>query len=67
MGIAQDLLQQAGHLATYEENPTQASLRRAVLTAYYALFHLLVQDATLRWQGSPEARSGLERVLTTGQ
>jgi hypothetical protein len=35
MGLAQDLLQQAGHLATYEgRNPSQASLGRAVSTAY---------------------------------
>jgi hypothetical protein len=44
MGIAEDLLRQADHLATYEgSNPSQASLRRAVSTAYYALFHLLVE------------------------
>jgi hypothetical protein len=38
VGLAQDLLQVAAHLATYEgANPTQAALRRAVSTAYYAL------------------------------
>jgi len=53
MGLAQDLLRQANHLATYEgANPSQASLRRAVSTAYYALFHLLIEDAAQRWQGS---------------
>ncbi len=67
MGIAQDLLQQPGHLATYEgSNPTQASLRRAVSTAYYALFHPLLEDAAQRWQGSPEARHGLERAFDQG-
>lgn len=67
MGIAQDLLQQANHLATYEgRDPTQASLRRAVSTAYYALFHLLLEDAAQRWQGSPEARRGLERGFDHG-
>jgi uncharacterized protein (UPF0332 family) len=36
-----DLLQQAYDLASKEEtDPKQASLRRAVSTAYYALFHL---------------------------
>jgi hypothetical protein len=45
VGLAHDLLQQANHLATYEgANPSQASLRRAVSTAYYALFHLLIED-----------------------
>src|SRR5258708_28082684 len=67
MGIAQDLLQQADHLASYEGvNPSQASLRRAVSTAYYALFHLLTEDAALRWSGSAEARTGIERAFQHG-
>lgn len=41
-----DLLAQARHLATKDVGtPDQASLRRAVSTAYYALFHLLVSEA----------------------
>jgi len=67
MGLAQDLLQQADHLATYEgANPSQGSLRRAVSTAYYALFHLLIEEAGLRWQGSSEARTGFERGFQHG-
>jgi uncharacterized protein (UPF0332 family) len=67
MGIAQDLLQQADHLASYEgANPSQASLRRAVSAAYYALFHLLTDEAALRWSGSPEARTGMERAFQHG-
>jgi hypothetical protein len=67
MGIAQDLLQQADHLASYEgANPSQASLRRAVSTAYYALFHLLTEEAALRWSGSSEARTGMERAFQHG-
>lgn len=67
MGLAQDLLQQAEHLATWEgPNPSQASLRRAVSTAYYALFHLLIEQASLRWQGSSEAKTGLERGFVHG-
>ena len=67
MGLAQDLLQQAGHLATYEgANPSQASLRRSVSTAYYALFHPLIEEAGMRWHGSPEARSGVERGFQHG-
>lgn len=43
MTIHHDLLDQAEHLATKEpRRPRQASLRRAVSSAYYALFHLLV-------------------------
>jgi hypothetical protein len=67
VGLAQDLLQQANHLATYEgSSPSQAALRRSVSTAYYALFHLLVQDASQRWQGSVAAVSGLERAFNHG-
>jgi hypothetical protein len=67
VGLAQDLLQQADHLATYEgANPSQASLRRAVSAAYYALFHLLIVDAAARWQGSPEAITGFERGFQHG-
>ena len=68
MGIAEDLHDQARHLAVYQgDNPTQASLRRAASTAYYALFHLLIQDAALRWDGSSESRSGVERAFSHGQ
>jgi uncharacterized protein (UPF0332 family) len=46
-----DLLEQAWHLAKREKKkPRQASLRRAVSTAYYALFHLLIHEATLNWR-----------------
>lgn len=46
MSLASDLLDQAEMLVTREpENPKQASLRRAVSAAYYALFHLLAEDA----------------------
>jgi hypothetical protein len=43
----EELLVQARHLATKDSpgTPEQASLRRAVSTAYYALFHLLTQDS----------------------
>lgn len=46
--LHRDLLEQAGHLARKEpKRPKQASLRRAVSTAYYALFHLLIDEATV--------------------
>jgi hypothetical protein len=45
------LLEQAKHLAKREKKkPRQASLRRAVSTAYYALFHFLIHEATLNWK-----------------
>jgi len=47
MAYARDLLAQASSLITREPTrPKQASLRRGVSAAYYALFHLLVDDAS---------------------
>ncbi len=49
MSLHNELLRQARHLATKESRrPLQASLRRAVSAAYYALFHLLVDEAVCR-------------------
>jgi hypothetical protein len=62
MAIAEDLLALADRLShPARDEPEQASFRRAVSTAYYALFHLLVQEAVQSWNGSTSARSGLER------
>lgn len=45
MSLSRDLLEQAQHLCRREpRRPRQASLRRAVSAAYYAAFHLLVDD-----------------------
>ncbi len=50
MPFADDLLEQAYDLSHKEAtNPKQASLRRAVSTAYYALFHLLIDEAVSKW------------------
>src|SRR5580692_3861137 len=51
MASADDLLSDAHHLAARGgKNPKQSSLRRAVSTAYYALFHLLIADFVLNWR-----------------
>jgi uncharacterized protein (UPF0332 family) len=51
VAFAEDLLRDAHHLAGRGgRNPRQSSLRRAVSTAYYALFHLLIADFTLNWK-----------------
>jgi hypothetical protein len=48
---ADDSLKDAHHLAARGgNNPTQSTLRRAVSTAYYALFHLLITDFTSNWR-----------------
>lgn len=61
MGLAQDLLEQANHLANREpKRPRQASLRRAVSTAYYALFPLLISDAISHWN-KPQQRAHMAR------
>ena len=52
----------AGRLANpAPAEPEQAFLRRSISTAYYALFHLLVQEAVQCWTGSTTARFSLER------
>jgi uncharacterized protein (UPF0332 family) len=52
MALADDLLEQARHLANREPKRTkQASLRRAVSAAYYAVFHLLVSAGMANWKG----------------
>jgi uncharacterized protein (UPF0332 family) len=63
MAFHDDLLQQAVELVHKEpENPKQASLRRAVSTAYYALFHLLISEAVANW-GEADFRAPLERAF----
>jgi uncharacterized protein (UPF0332 family) len=51
MAYHDDLLRQALQLIHKEpRNPKQASLRRAVSTAYYAIFHLLINEAVANWK-----------------
>ena len=68
MAIAQDLLDLADWLkAPGTTDPEQAWLRRSISTAYYAVFHLLVQEAASLWTGSPASRLGLERTFKHDQ
>lgn len=67
MGLPADLLEQGYHLARRERRrPRQASLRRAVATAYYALFHQLVQDAMGAMLGGSAATRPLRQALGRG-
>jgi uncharacterized protein (UPF0332 family) len=67
MAFADDLLEQAQHLAHREKKrPKQASLRRAISTAYYALFHLLVSEAISNWK-VPGQRADLARAFEHGR
>ena len=66
MPFPNDLLEQAYHLASREpKRPKQASLRRAVSTAYYALFHLLSSETAKNWR-RPAERSTLARMFEHG-
>jgi uncharacterized protein (UPF0332 family) len=67
MAFHEDLLEQAQHLARRErQRPRQASLRRAVSTAYYALFHLLISETTKNWKRRAE-RNTLARMFEHAQ
>jgi hypothetical protein len=56
-----DLLNSARSLGRVDP-ATQATLRRAVSTVYYALFHFLVEEACANW-ARPEQRHALARTL----
>jgi hypothetical protein len=63
MRLPEGLLEQAQHLVKREpKRPKQASLRRAISTAYYALFHLLISEAVLNWRRA-EDRAELARMF----
>lgn len=64
MSYSEDLRRQAHHLARREpRRPSQASLRRAVSTAYYSLFHLLIDEATIAMFGAGPQHRGHRQVL----
>lgn len=70
MSLHDDLIEQAEHLAKREPTkPRQASLRRAISTAYYALFHMLIRDGALRLMPSAPAtlRDQAQRAFTHGE
>ncbi len=64
MAYHDDLLSQALHLV-HTTPSTQASLRRAVSSAYYAVFHLLIAEATSNWS-HVELRPALGRAYDHG-
>jgi hypothetical protein len=45
--------------------PTQVTLRRGVSDAYYAVFHLLIAEATANWSNAP-LRTALGRAYDHG-
>lgn len=70
MALADDLLAQAHTLATLDRGiPSQANLRRAISSAYYALFHLLVAAAVERLlpAAPPGLRERASRAFSHGE
>jgi hypothetical protein len=66
MALADQLLKQAVFMVLKEpKHPTDASLRRAVSRAYYAVFHLLIEDACPSW-ARKDVRDYLARAFDHG-
>jgi hypothetical protein len=64
MSLHKDLLEQAKRLATLDtKRPKQANLRRAISSAYYAAFHLLVDDACRVQIGAQHNQAPFRQVL----
>jgi uncharacterized protein (UPF0332 family) len=62
--VHKDLLEQAVRLAKLDaRRPKQANLRRAISSAYYALFHLLVDEACRVQIGAQHAQAPFRQVL----
>lgn len=64
MAYHDDLLTQSLQLVQVSP-PTQLTLRRAVSAAYYAVFHLLIAEATANWTNQP-LRAALGRAYDHG-
>jgi len=63
-----ELLAQAWHLLNREpKHPKQASLRRAISSAYYAVFHLLLDEATRLMIPNNQLRPLARRAFDHGE
>jgi hypothetical protein len=66
VGLADELLEDAHHLADKGvEDQRQSYMRRAISTAYYAVFHLFVEDFIEHWE-FPDQRARLGRMFNHG-
>jgi len=66
MAYHDELLQQAVELAHKDPtSPKQVDLRRAVSTAYYAVFHLLISETISNWSRA-SSRDALGRMFDHG-
>ena len=67
MSLHDDLLAVAGELARLDASkPRQATLRRAISTAYYAVFHMLLDEAVAALVVNAELRFLLARAFNHG-
>lgn len=68
MTLAADLLKQAERLAKLEpKRPKQASLRRSISSAYYSLFHLLVEEGARIITTDSSLRPHIARAYQHGE
>ncbi len=68
MSLADDLLELAKKSVNYSRSDVlDARLRRSVSTAYYALFHLLVEDGAARLTGHSGLRMLVGRAFVHGE
>ena len=66
MGLADELLEDAHYLADQGVADQRKSyMRRAISTAYYAVFHLFVEDFVEHWE-FPDQRARLGRMFNHG-
>lgn len=64
MSLHEELLDVARYLIRRNQNrPTQADLRRSISTAYYGLFHRLIEDAVSRLAPDPAQQDALGRAF----
>jgi hypothetical protein len=66
VGLADELLEDARFLADKGvADQRQTMMRRSISTAYYATFHLFVEDFVEHWE-VPEERARLGRMFNHG-
>jgi hypothetical protein len=66
--LAADLLKQADRLTRFEpKRPKQASLRRSISSAYYSLFHLLIDDGARVITTNSTLRPYIARTFQHGE
>ena len=68
MSLAGELLDTAKYLLRQNNNrPTDAAIRRSISMAYYALFHLLIEDAVIHLVPETGQQTSLARSFDHGK